>query len=156
MLSYPDPLATYQWQNDLRQRKGVIVTPMSLKAFRQARKRLREGGSVLTGLDRPLENSAQEKYQPRFFGHQTQLPVAYIRMALEARVPVFVFAAVYLPDGTYYLEGSPPIWMEPKDDLEDEILTNAHKVLQVAEEIIRKYPHQWAMFYPVWPQFLGV
>jgi lauroyl/myristoyl acyltransferase len=77
-------------------------------------------------------------------------------MALEANVPVFVFAAAYLPDGKYYLEGSAPIWMEPNDDLETEILDNTHKVLQAAEEIIKKYPQQWAMFYPVWPQFLGV
>jgi KDO2-lipid IV(A) lauroyltransferase len=156
VLSYPDPVATYKWQNELRQRRGIIVTPMSLSAFRQARQRLRDGGSVLTGLDRPLEKGFHEKYQPHFFGQLAHLPVAYIRMALEANVPVFVFAAAYLPDGKYYLEGSSPIWMEPRDDLETEILVNAHKVLGAAEEIIKKYPQQWAMFYPVWPEFLGV
>jgi len=156
VLSYPNPAATYKWQNELRQRKGIIVTPMSLSAFRQARQRLREGGSIITGLDRPLEPGFHEKYQPLFFGHPAHLPVTYIRMALEANVPVFVFAAVYLPDGKYYLEGSTPIWMTPKDSLEEEILENAHKVLGVAEKIIKKYPQQWAMFYPVWPQFLGV
>lgn len=156
VLSYPDPVATYKWQNELRQRRGIIVTPMSLSAFRQARQRLRDGGSVLTGLDRPLEKGYHEKYQPHFFGQPTHLPVAYVRMALEANVPVFVFAAAYLTDGKYYLEGSAPIWMEPSDDLETEILNNAHAVLRVAEGIIKKYPQQWAMFYPVWPQFLGV
>jgi phosphatidylinositol dimannoside acyltransferase len=156
VLTFPQPVATYKWQNDLRQREGLIITPMSLSAFRQARQRLREGGSVLTGLDRPLEKGLQEKYQPAFFGQPANLPVAYIRMALEANVPVFVFAAAYRPDGKYYLEGSPPIIMEPKEDLEEEILYNAHKVLKVAEDIIKKYPQQWAMFYPVWPQFLGV
>jgi KDO2-lipid IV(A) lauroyltransferase len=156
VLSFPDPVATYRWQNQLRERGGIIVTPMDLKAFRQARQRLRDGGSVLTGLDRPLEKGSQEKYRPNFFGYPTSLPVAYVRMALEAKVPVFVFAAAYLPDGKYYLEGSTPIWMEAHDDLETEILFNTHKVLKIAEEIIKKYPQQWAMFYPVWPQFLGV
>ncbi|NLN70125.1 MAG: lysophospholipid acyltransferase family protein [Chloroflexi bacterium] len=156
VLSFPDPVATYRWQNQLRHREGIVVTPMSLSAFRQARQRLREGGSVLTGLDRPLEKAAHEKYQPQFFGYPTHLPVAYARMALEANVPVFVFAAAYLPNGKYYLEGSAPIWMEPHDDLETEILANVHKVLDVAEVLIRKYPQQWAMFYPVWPQFLGI
>lgn len=156
VLSYPEPVTTYKWQNELRQRKGIIITPMSLSAFRQARQRLREGGSILTGLDRPLEKGFHEKYQPNFFGYPAHLPVAYIRMALEANVPVFVFAAAYRPDGKYYLEGSEPIWMEPHDDLEKTILNNAHNVLRVAEDIILKYPQQWAMFYPVWPQFLGV
>jgi phosphatidylinositol dimannoside acyltransferase len=156
VLSYPDPVATYKWQNKLRQREGIIVTPLSLSAFRQARQRLRDGGSILTGLDRPLEKGFHEKYQPNFFGHPAHLPVTYIRMAVEANAPVFVFAATYQPDGKYYLEGSPPIWMEPKEDLETEIMDNAHKVLAVAEEMIREYAEQWAMFYPVWPEFLGV
>lgn len=156
VLSYPEPVATYKWQNELRQREGIIVTPMSLSAFRQARQRLREGGSILTGLDRPLEKGFHEKYQPNFFGYPAHLPVTYVRMALEANAPVFVFAATYQPDEKYCLEGSHPIWMEPKDDLETEILHNAHKVLAVAEKFIKKYPGQWAMFYPVWPEFLGV
>ena len=156
VLSYPDPKSTYKWQNELRQRDGIIVTPMDFNAFRQARKRLQNGGCIITGLDRPLEGKYQEKYQPNFFGHKANLPVTYVRMALEANVPVFVFAAVYRSDGKYYLEGSPPIWMEAKDDLQEEILTNVHKVLSIAEEIIKKYPEQWAMFYPIWPQFLGV
>jgi phosphatidylinositol dimannoside acyltransferase len=156
VLSYPDPVATYKWQNELRQREGIIVTPLSLSAFRQARQRLRQGGSILTGLDRPLEKGFHEKYQPTFFGHPAHLPVTYVRMALEANAPVYVFAATYQPDGKYYLEGSQPIWMEPKDDLETEILHNARKVLAEAEKFIKKYPGQWAMFYPVWPEFLGV
>jgi phosphatidylinositol dimannoside acyltransferase len=156
VLSYPDPVATYKWQNQLRQREGIIVTPLSLSAFRQARQRLREGGSILTGLDRPLEKGYHEKYQPTFFGHPAHLPVTYVRMALEANAPVYVFAATYQPDGKYCLEGSQPIWMESKDDLETEILVNAHQVLAVAEEMIKKYAEQWAMFYPVWPEFLGV
>lgn len=156
VLSYPNPVASYKMQNQLRESLGINVTPMSLSAFREARHRLREGGSILTGLDRPLEKGLHEKYQPHFFGHTAHLPVTYVRMALEANAPVFVFAAAYLPDGKYYLEGSAPIWMEPKENLEEEVLSNAHRVLQVAEGIIKKYPQQWAMFYPVWTQFLGV
>ncbi len=156
VLSFPDPKSTYKWQNELRQKGGIIVTPMNLDAFRQARKRLQSGGSIVTGLDRPLEGKYQEKYKPHFFGYEASLPVTYTRMALEANVPIYVFAAVFRPDGKYYLEGSPPIWMEEKDDLQEEILANVHKVLSFAEEIIKKYPEQWAMFYPVWPQFLGV
>ncbi|OPZ22472.1 MAG: lipid A biosynthesis lauroyl acyltransferase [bacterium ADurb.BinA186] len=156
VLSFPDPKSTYKWQNELRQRGGIVVTPMDLNAFRQARKRLQNGGSIVTGLDRPLEGKYKEKYKPTFFGYQSNLPVTYTRMALEAQAPVFVFAVVYRPDGKYYLEGSPPIWMDAHDNLQDEILSNVQKVLSFSEEIIKKYPEQWAMFYPVWPQFLGV
>jgi lauroyl/myristoyl acyltransferase len=156
VLSFPNPNATYRVQNRLRQDAGLDITPMSLTTFRDARHRLRDGGSILTGLDRPLDNVQEEKYRPRFFGFPTNLPVAYVRMALEANAPVVILAATSQSDGTYRLVGSPPIWMEPNEDLAIEILTNAEKVLRLAEPMIVNHARQWAMFYPIWPSFLGV
>ncbi len=129
---------------------------MDLSAFREARQRLRNGGSILTGLDRPLDGVKDEKYRPKFFGYETNLPVVYVRMALEANAPVVILAATSQPDGTYRLIGSPLIWMEASDDLEDEIISNTEKVLRMAEPMIIKYAQQWTMFYPIWPQFLGI
>lgn len=156
ILSFPNPSASYKIQNQLRESYGLNVTPMDLNAFRQARKRLKKGGSVLTGLDRPLDSGTLEKYRPHFFGRPASLPVTYVRMAKEANAPVYIMAATYQPDGTYYLEGSPPFWMESADDLETEILVNTEKILKTAESLILQYARQWAMFYPIWPEFLGV
>lgn len=156
VLSYPNPNVSYKMQNRLRNSLGLQITPMSLSAFRQARKRLRNGGSILTGLDRPLPDQHHEKYRPVFFGYEANLPVTYIRMALEANAPVFIMAAVSRLDGRYYLESSEPIWMDTADELETEIVNNANRVLRHSERLIKKYADQWAMFYPVWPQFLGI
>ncbi len=156
VLSFPQPIASYKMQNKLREELGMTVTPMTLSAFRDARKRLKNGGSILTGLDRPLPEDQPNKYQPIFFGHRANLPVTYIRMAVEANVPVIVVAPTSQPGGRYQLESSEPIWMEPKEDLETEIIHNANKVLQVAERLIKRYSQQWSMFYPVWPEFLGI
>jgi len=158
VLSFPNPNVSYKLQNQLRESEslGQHVTPMSLSAFRQARKRLQNGGTILTGLDRPLEGQGENKYQPSFFGYESNLPVAYVRMAKEANAPVFIMTATSQPGGRYKLEGSHPIWMETGKNLESEIRTNANRVLSTAEQIIKKYAHQWAMFYPIWPQFLGV
>lgn len=156
VLSFPQPVSTYKMQNQLRESLGINVTPMTLSAFRQARKRLKNGGSILTGLDRPLPEDQLNKYQPTFFGHQANLPVTYIRMAKEAEAPVVVVAATSQPDGRYQLESSDPIWMESCGELETEIIHNANKVLSEAESLIERYSEQWAMFYPVWPEFLGV
>ncbi len=156
VLSFPNPTKYYSWQNKLRESIGITVTPMSLSAFRQARKRLREGGSILTGLDRPLTDTLNEKHQPTFFGYKCNLPVAYVRMAKEADAPVMVMAASSQPGGRYLLEGSDLISMESLDDPDTEIVTNAQNVLEQAESLIKKYAHQWAMFYPLWPEFLGI
>jgi len=156
VLSFPNPSIAYRLQNKIRESVGINVTPMTLRAFRQARNRLREGGSVLTGLDRPLEDGGQKKYQPTFFNNKCTLPVAYVRMAIEANAPVVIMAATSLPGQAYRLIGSDPIWMESHDDLETEIIMNANRVLSESEKMIRTHAHQWAMFYPIWPQFLGV
>ncbi|QRN82446.1 hypothetical protein JR338_08400 [Chloroflexota bacterium] len=156
VLSFPNPNETYKVQNRLRERTGINVTPLDFSAFRQAQLRLQKGGSVLTGMDRPLADQSDTKYMPRFFGYETHLPVAYIRMALKANAPVVILAVVTLPDGNYRLIGSDPIWMTPNDDLETEIQTNAETVLKAAEPFIAEQAQQWAMFYPIWPQFLGV
>ncbi len=156
VLSFPNPTSSYKFQNQIRESMGILVTPMSLSAFRQARQRLQDGGSVLTGLDRPLPSPQTSKYRPTFFGYETNLPVTYVRMAIEADAPVIIMAATSQPDGTYCLESSKPLWMEPSDDLETEVINNANKVLQEAEGLIKKYAYQWAMFYPIWPQFLGI
>ncbi|MFN2304302.1 MAG: hypothetical protein ACK2TV_11290 [Anaerolineales bacterium] len=156
ILSFPNPSGTYELQNQQREDMGFLVTPMSFSAFHQARNRLRDGGSILTGLDRPLSGDQHDKYQPEFFGYKTNLPVIYVRMAKEANAPVYIMTATSQADNTYLLEGSQPIWMESADDLETEVLNNVNRVLSQAQEYIINYALQWTMFYPIWPQFLGV
>ncbi len=156
ILSYPNPNETYQIQNQIRESCGLNVTPMSFSAFREARLRLQNGGSILTGLDRPIGTDEPEKHQPVFFGHPSNLPVAYVRMAKEAQAPVFIMAVAYQPNDTYLLEASQPIWIEPGENHENEVLENTEKILATAGEFIVRYHKQWAMFFPIWPEFLGV
>lgn len=154
VLSFPNPNDAYKFQNKLREKAGLEVTPMSLSAFRKARARLREGGVVVTGVDRPLTGSALEKYRPHFCGREANLPVMHVRMAKEAGVPIFVMCCVMLSDSKYQLQVSEPIWIKPIDDPNEEIVTNAEYILDVTEAMIKKDPGQWAMFYPVWPEVI--
>lgn len=151
VLSYPQPTGGYQWQNQMRSDIGIEVTPMSISALQKARARLRNGGVVLTGLDRPLEDT---RYYPRFFDRPSPLPVAYVQMALQIGVPIIVVACITLPDQTYQLICQPTIYPQQNSMREVELVSNAEMVLQQAEELIRRDPDQWAMFYPVWPDSL--
>ncbi|MCE5207065.1 MAG: lysophospholipid acyltransferase family protein [Chloroflexi bacterium] len=151
ILSYSEPGRGYQWQNKIRTDSGQIITPTSISALRQARSRLQNGGNVLTGLDRPVDSL---KFHPLFFGYPASLPVAYAHLALQANVPVVVVSAITKPDGNYFLYASDPVKMVSTGDAYGEAIRNAEAVLEVAAEIITKYPEQWSMFYPVWPQFM--
>jgi lauroyl/myristoyl acyltransferase len=150
-ITLPDLNGGYQWQFEMRKRVGLEIEVASVATLHQAIHRLQEGGTVLTGLDRPFPGL---KHQPRFFGRPASIPIHHVRLALKAKVPVVVGSCVLQPDGTYKFLISEDIHMETHPDKEVELLTNAETVLQAAEEIIFQAPHQWAMFYPVWPEVL--
>lgn len=148
VLSYPQPSGSYRWQNRLRRDIGLDITPMSTESMRIAKERLKNGGGVITGLERPLQST---NYFPKFFGYPAPVPVSYVRMALQTQSPVLVVACIGTPEEDYHLECSDLIYMQPYDNLQDEIEKNAERVLKEAEIFIRAHPTQWSMFYPVWP-----
>jgi len=149
ILTYSDPNSHYQWQNENRRKFGLEITPISTDTLRTAVHRLERGGAIMTALDRPLPDS---KYRPRFFGRPAALPTLHIRLALKTNAPVYVGASLMQPDGIYEIMVSGPIPIEPHSNSQTEIIQNAETVLGVAADIIRQAPHQWAMFYPVWPE----
>ncbi|MBN2676503.1 MAG: hypothetical protein JXR32_00400 [Anaerolineaceae bacterium] len=147
-LSYPNPGEGYQLQNYIREKFGLLITPMSVSSMRAAEQRLRDNGLVLTGLDRPLPGS---KYQPNFFGRRTALPVSYIPMAIKNNVPVMVVCC-YADGDRYILDASDPVEMIKYKDHQEEIERNAEHVLAEAERMISAHPEQWFMYYPLWPE----
>jgi phosphatidylinositol dimannoside acyltransferase len=152
VLSTPKINSGYAWQNHMRRQQGLETTPTTPGAFHQARLRLEQGGTVLTGLDRPNPGST---YKPRFFGHPAALPVFYVRLAINTHVPIYVVAVIARADGSSYLiDASEPITMKPNSDPHQEIIQNAETVLRAGEFFIRSHPEQWAMFFPVWPDLL--
>jgi len=148
-LANADPSPGYQRQNQLRNRHGMHVVPFTIEAYRQARERLQAGGTVLTGVDRPMENS---RYAPRFFGIPSALPVAYVHLAQTSGARVFVVGVTTLKDRTYLIDVSDEIVMERIDNQEANLVKNAERVLAEAEVFIRRDPLHWMMFFPVWPE----
>jgi KDO2-lipid IV(A) lauroyltransferase len=157
ILSYPQPPGGYRWQNMLREMPGMRVTPMSIEALRQASETLRTNGAVITGVDRPLPEMMEAKYQPVFFHRRAPLPVFHIRLALKHDLPIHVVGAIFDKiDGCYHIWASEPLVMDRHPDLIEEMERNAEKVLAVIAAQIRRAPEQWAMFYPVWPETLAL
>jgi len=152
-LSYPNPPRGYEWQNQIRNERGEEVMPMSFESIQLARERLQGGGTVLTGIDRPFPGT---RYFPQFFGMPTELPVAYIKLALRTGARVFVVAFQTQADLTYEIDASDQIELVPERDPRKELENNASRVLSAAETFIRRDPSTWAMFYPLWPELLKV
>ncbi|MDA3936397.1 MAG: lysophospholipid acyltransferase family protein [Actinomycetota bacterium] len=146
VLSVPDPNAGYEWQNARRAEAGLEVTPISGASMRAALCRLKEGKSVATGLDRPVPG---EKHRVRMFGREAALPTIHVRLALKAKVPVVLLCVLCADDGVYEVHASPPIEMVFTGG--DDVVENAERVMRIAEDFLRRAPHQWAMPHVIWP-----
>lgn len=150
-ITAPEAPGGYKIANQLRREFNIEAYPASMETVRMAVDRLRKGGTVVTGVDRPFSDS---NHRPRFFGRPAALPVAHVRLALKLDLPVYAMGGCLKPDGHYYLWCSEPLQMQRTGDNDQDILLNAERVLAKVEETIRQFRTQWNMTYAVWPDVL--
>lgn len=148
-IALDNPNQGHQRQYKIREKYGFHVVQASIAALREAERRLKKGGTVLTGMDRPLSTS---KYKLDFFGRPAMVPVMHIHLALRTKAPIVVLSPRFEEDGTHRLINSELIYMTPHSNRRTAMIQNAEKVLRVAEGFIRSVPCQWVMFLPVWPE----
>lgn len=169
-LSLPSPSTGARVVNALRRRRGIVMTPLSVSALRAAIKRLRAGGLVMTGADRPV--SMMDELVP-FFGAPARLPTGHVRLALQTQARIVVACCIMEKNGQtatgdasgvccYRIQFAPPIEMEAASDQESaarisdaNIRHNVRRVLEIIEDMIRQAPDQWLMFVPVWENATG-
>lgn len=153
VLTIPEPRGGRRVEYEARKKIGMNLVPTSLASLRQAVKHLQQGGVVITGVDRPIENPPM---CPRLFGYPAALPVHYAYLAQKAQVPVHLFAVLLQPDGRYHVISSEPIEMERDENRDRETIRNAEKVLSIAETMIQKAAEQWLVPLPVWPDRMSM
>ena len=137
----------YRLQDALRSRPNLEIAPASVQVMKRAIQRLRVGGNIITGVERPMPES---RYRPVFCGRPAALPVHYVYLALKTGVPIWVISARQDSDGFYNVKSTGPIEVQHYADHEKDLVINAEHILEVAAGYIREAPEQWSMFYPVW------
>ena len=145
-LSLPDPNQGTRVVNALRRRRGVDMTPLEVGSLRQALQRLRKGGVVLTGVDRPV--SSADPLIP-FFGEPARIPSGPARLALQSNSRVVVACCHMEPDGGYRMDLD-LLEMESTGNRKADVMHNTKRIMVVIEDMIRQIPEQWLMFVPVW------
>ncbi len=150
-LTIPQPEGGRRREFDLRRKTGVNLVEGNVEGLRRALRYLKQGGVVITGIDRPVPKT---QLQPKFFDRPASLPIHHIFLALKAQAPVRVMVSYRHSDGKYHVMTTPPVEMDPFPDREQEMLRNAEKILAIAESFIRQAPQQWSMSLPVWPNTL--
>jgi KDO2-lipid IV(A) lauroyltransferase len=152
VLTLPNPRGGRRLEYEVRKQTGMNLIPASVGALRQTLRHLQRGGMVLTGIDRPIE---KPEVCPRFFGRPASLPVHHIFLATKACVPIVITATHLERDGRYHVFASDPIDVDSFSNATETTLRNAEKVLAAAEEFIQRYPRQWTVPLPVWPQVVN-
>ena len=149
MLSLANPEAGFHLLNYLRAKAGFEVTPITPRSLRAAIQRLKSGGVVLTGMDRPIP---EDRELVEFFGRSAYLPVGPVRLALMTGATVLMGSCYYEPDDGYVLDVRGPVEMVRTGNRRQDILTNARRLAVILEEFVRAHPEQWMMFHPFWPE----
>jgi KDO2-lipid IV(A) lauroyltransferase len=153
ILSYGTPPGGYQLQNELRIKAGLSITPISGPALKAAINRLREGGTVVVGLDRPVPNIPRDDWVS-FFGYPAPISTGFARLALAADAPMHLTWVEPNGNGTFLLTTKAPLHPIRTGNRQEEIVINSQHMLGLAEGVIRARADEWMMFYPVWPQLL--
>jgi KDO2-lipid IV(A) lauroyltransferase len=151
-ISLPDPPAGFQIMNEIRSRSGVDMTPLSPAALRSALRVLRAGGIVAIAGDRPV--SDLDTPFP-FFGHPARVPSGHIRLALKTNAVLLVGCCAFIEETQRYaLHLEPPMEPVRHPDPAEELRVNMRQVLDKLEGLIRRWPEQWMVFVPIWPDLL--
>jgi lauroyl/myristoyl acyltransferase len=154
ILSYGTPPGGYQLQNELRIKAGLSITPITGPALKAAISRLRKGGTVVVGLDRPLSGIPEVEWLD-FFGHPAPLSTGFVRLALATDASMYLTWVEPTGDGTFLITSRPPVDVVRTGSRQEEVRINSRRMLDLAEEVIRAHADEWMMFYPVWPQLLA-
>lgn len=147
-LSIADPPPGFQLFNALRTRASFEITPIAPDTLRQAVRRLRRGGIVLTGVDWPV---VADGVLVPFCGRPAYLPLGPARLARMTGAAVFLAACHREPGNGYVVDVLGPLDLQRSKDREADLLANTTLFATFMEQQVRRYPDQWLMFHPFWP-----
>ena len=141
------PESLFQFIVKQRTHYGINVVPLE-RAPREMVRALKRGDIVGIAGDR---NLAGRGVQVEFFGARTILPRGAVTLARRGDVPVFLGVGVRLADDRFRAFITPRIPMTWTSDHERDVSENTARIARLMEQFIRRFPDQWLVFSPVWP-----
>jgi len=133
----------------IREAKGIRTIPLNRYAGILCEKALERNEIVAYPGERDIQKTG---IPVNFFGRVTQIPrgTAFLASLTGAQVlPVYL---VRKKDNSFECIIGPPVDLKTSGDREKDLLTNTQIIANVLENIIRRYPDQWCVFQPLWPE----
>ncbi len=144
------PPAVAEFLNAQRGRRGseLVWIDDGLAALKKSLQALRRGGVVALLPDRNIDRNG---IVIPFFGDDTVVATGMAKMALRGRVPVLPGFCYRVEKNRYALRFSTPIYPPSEGDEPEKVKMLTRAVFAVFEKEIARFPEQWTLLQPIWP-----
>ena len=143
-----EPPELFEWFVDVRQALGLDVVALGPDVASAVLRTLRAGDMVCLVCDRDLSGKGVEV---EFFGERTTLPAGPATLALRTGAALLPSAVYFTSQGGHHAVVRPPIDVERRGRLRDDVTEVTQRLALVLEELIRAAPEQWHLMQPNWP-----
>jgi len=143
-----EPPALLELMRDLRGSYGIHPLPAGPGLLRAIVEAL--GRNELVGLvsDRDVLGTG---VTVSFFGSPTRLPAGAAGLGLRTGAAVLPAFTARESGGRYVGWFEPPLALARTGNSRADVQANTERITRTIEAAIRRYPEQWTVFQPVWP-----
>jgi phosphatidylinositol dimannoside acyltransferase len=143
-----EPPELFEWFADFRRTLGIEIVPLGPSVGTTIIRALHAGRSVALVSDRDIAGSGVEV---EFFGERTKLPSGPATLALRTGAPLVPVAIYFREPVGYHAVVRPPIPVERRGGLREDVARVTQSVAHELEHLIRQAPEQWHLLQPNWP-----
>lgn len=148
MVEQIEPRRLFEHVSDLRSRMKIRVIPLSRTGARDIMRMLKDRHLVVLAMDRDILSTGQRF---RFFGRQTSFPTGPVEIALKTGAPILPAVCIRDRNDAYVAIGEPPLFLTSSEDHAADVRGAMEQILATFERYIKRYPDQWHVLEPIWP-----
>jgi KDO2-lipid IV(A) lauroyltransferase len=143
-----EPPALFEWFERQRTAVGMEVIPLGPDAGRKVASAIKRNRVVCLLCDRDLMGDGVEV---EFFGERTTMPAGPATLAFRTGAPLLPVGVYFAPHGKHTATIGPPLPVERRGRLRDDVTRVTQDLAHRFEELIRVAPEQWHLMQPNWP-----
>lgn len=141
------PEALSDFIHSLRSRHGHEYRTVSFGAVKEAMRRLKRGGLVAILLDRDVAGTGVPM---QFCGAEARIPLGAVDLALRTGSDLIPAWSWRIGGYRFRVSIGPPLELVRTGNFDEDVRTNAQRLLALFEGHLRSDPGQWAVLEPIW------
>jgi KDO2-lipid IV(A) lauroyltransferase len=149
MVEQIEPRRLFDHVSRVRSKMNLRIIPLSRTGARDIMRMLKEHRMVVLAMDRDILNTGQRF---KFFGRLTSFPTGPVEIALKTGAPILPAFCIRDENDAYIAVGDPPMFLTPSEDHAADVRSAMEQILATFERYIKRYPDQWHVLEPIWPE----